>query len=557
LIKFDKFSCAYGGKTGPALEDINLEICDGEFVLITGPSGSGKSSLCRCLNGLIPHFYGGTISGSLEVQGLNPLEAGPAKMASLVGMVFQNPENQIVTSSVERELAFGLENLAFPRGLISRRIEESLDTLGIFNLRRRTIPELSGGEKQKVAIASVLALHPEVLVLDEPTSELDPQSAEDVLSNVQRLNEDLGLTVILIEHRLDRILNYVDRLVVLDQKKIFIDCSLREGLDKFYPKIVELGIGVPPVVCLAKELAAIDIKMDKLPLTVREGRRELEKIISIREIKPLPPVKKTSGKVIIRTEKLNFSYPEHQPVLKDLDLEIFSGEITAIMGRNASGKSTLIRHFNGLLKPTRGKVLIDNQDTRQKEVSVLARKIGFVFQNPDDHLFSETVEEEIGFALHNFGYKKLEIETRIVSILEKFKLSEYRFQYPRSLSGGEKQRVALASVLVLEPEILILDEPTRGMSGGLKNDLMRFLKGYAGNGRTVVLVTHDVEMVAEYADRVILISEGELVISGRKSDVLSGGLLFSPQVNRLVQPFAKKGISENILTVSELVETLK
>jgi len=229
----------------------------------------------------------------------------------------------------------------------------------------------------------------------------------------------------------------------------------------------------------------------------------------------------------------------------------------AIMGRNASGKSTLIRHFNGLLKPSRGKVWVNGVDTRQSEVSGLARKIGLVFQNPDDHLFADTVETEISFALRNFGYRQIEIESRVNEMILKFGLEDYRRQYPRSLSGGEKQRVALASVLAAQPEILILDEPTRGMQQGLKDELMHLLKEYTAQGRTVILVSHDVETVAEYADRVILLSEGEIVVSGSKYEVLSRALLFCPQINRLVQSFAKQGIAGDILTVTELTRVLQ
>lgn len=556
MIEFKNFYL-YGGQTRPALENINLQINDGEFVLITGPSGSGKSSLCRCFNGLAPHFYGGQVSGSIKVQGIDTLKSSTAELAARVGMVFQDPENQIVSTTVERELAFGMENLAFPRELIARRIEEALDTLGIFNLRRRAIRELSGGEKQKVAIASVMAFHPEVLVLDEPTSELDPQSAEDVLSNVKRLNEDLGITVVLIEHRLDRLLAFVDRLIILNRGQIQIDGNIRDVLNNRFKEIEDSGTGIPPVVRLAKSLESKNIKFDRLPLTVKEGRQELEKVVKWDKAQNLKPVKRDAEKAVIRVEKLGFIYPEGSTALKNINLEIFRGEVTAIMGRNASGKSTLIRHFNGLLKPSKGKVFVDDVDTSKTNVSALARTIGFVFQNPDDHLFSETVESEIGFALKNFGLKTDEIDSRVNEMLGKFRLEGYRKQYPRSLSGGEKQRVALASVIAGRPGILILDEPTRGMQQSLKDELMRFLREYAAQGQTVILVSHDVETAAEYADRVILLSEGELVAAGSKYEVLSRALLFSPQINRLVQSFSQRGIAGDILTVDELVSVIR
>jgi energy-coupling factor transport system ATP-binding protein len=552
LIKFKDFSYCYGCQDEQALHGINLQIDDGEFVLISGPSGSGKSSIGRCLNGLIPHFYGGSVQGSITVQGLDVLKTNTAVMAARVGMVFQDPENQIVSTSVEREIAFGPENLAYPAGLIARRIEESLDTMGIFNLRGRDIKDLSGGEKQKVAIAAVLALHPEILVLDEPTSELDPQSAEDVLSIVKRLNDELGITVVMIEHRLDRLIPYIDRLIIMDKGCIALDGGMRRILAENYDALIKTGVGAPPVVRLAKMLNNTPAGFDGLPLTVKEGRLELKKTVLRAPPKQIALPKGQAGQAIIRIDRLHYSYPSGRVALKNINLEIYRGELAAIMGRNASGKSTLVRHLNGLLKPTRGQVLIDGVDTRKTSTALLASKIGLVFQNPDDHLFADTVENEVGFALKNCGFKTAEIQARVEDITRKFGLEGYLQRYPRSLSGGEKQRVVLASVLATRPEILVLDEPTRGMQQGLKDDLMGYLKEYRRTGGTVILVSHDVETVAEYADRVILLSEGELVTAGSKYEVLARALLFSPQINRLVQSFSLQGLAGDILTPAEL-----
>jgi len=557
LIKIENFTFYYSDAEKPALKDINLKIQDGEFVLVTGPSGGGKSSICRCLNGLIPHFYGGKVAGRVEVQGLDTMKHSTKELATKVGMIFQDPENQLVAMDVEREIAFGLENLAFPRDLIAKRMEESLDTLGISDLRHRQVHELSGGEKQKVAIASVLALHPEILILDEPTSELDPKSAEEVLSIVQRLNDELGITVILIEHRLDRVIQHVDRLIVLDRGRVVADGSTRDVLDKSYQELAEIGVGMPPIIKLAHELENRGINVNGVPLTVKEGRIMLNGVFQ-KTSGPLPQGdEKGDSKPVVEVEKLWHVYPEGPTALKSVSLRIGEGEFIAIMGRNASGKTTLVKHFNSLLKPTRGMVTVDGIDTRKATITELARKVGFVFQNPNDHLFADTVEEEIGFTLRNLGLENGEIRRRINEILERFKLKEYRGQYPRSLSGGEKQRVALASVLAIQPKILILDEPTRGMEYRLKRELMEFLNEYTSQGNTVILVTHDVETVAEYADRVMLLSGGEIVVDGNKRDVLSRALLFSPQINRLVQAFDKYGVPGNILTADELLQMLK
>lgn len=602
MIKVENLTFRYGDADKPAVRDVSLEIGDGEFVLITGPSGGGKSTLCRCFNGLIPHFYGGRIAGRVEVNGLDVTQHSTRELAATVGMIFQDPENQLVAVDAEREIAFGMENLAFPRDLIAKRMEESLDTLDISAIRRRRIQELSGGEKQKVVIASVLALHPNILVLDEPTSELDPKGAEEVLTTVGRLNDELGLTVILIEHRLDRVAQYVDRLIVLCQGTIVADGPPRHVLGE--GKITDTGVGIPPIINLARGLRERGIGSGETPLTVKEGRIAFGKVfqgcfglsrdgdatagrsdgknlahpvvasllppslrgarrltgdeaISKRDSSPLANGSEQAPQPpLIEVKKLWHAYPGGCVALKGINLNIYEGEFVAIMGRNASGKTTLVKHINGLLKPTRGEVTVSGIGTGEATIAELARKVGFVFQNPNDHLFADTVEEEIAFTLRNFGFNDEETAMRVDEMLERFNLQEYRRQYPRSLSGGEKQRVALASVIAAHPRILILDEPTRGMEYRLKKELMAFLKEYRGQGGAVILVTHDVETVAEHADKVMLLSEGRIVVYGGKREVLSGALLFSPQINRLVQAFEGYGVPGDILTADEALEIL-
>ena len=556
MIKIRNLTFYYGDASRPALQDVNLDIEDGEFVLVTGPSGCGKTSLCRCFNGLIPHFYGGEIAGGLEVQGLDVMRHTTRDLATRVGMVFQDPENQLVSMDVQREIAFGLENLAFPKDVMAKRVEESLDTLGISGLRHRQVHELSGGEKQKVVISSVLALHPDILVLDEPTSELDPKGAEDVLSIVRRLNDELGITVILVEHRLDRVVHLVDRMIVMDEGRIIADGNPRAVLSN--GDITSIGAGVPPIVRIVQRLRDDGFNVDDIPLTVKEGRSMLKDIFMGARGSTLSHTGSAdNGRPAIEIDKLWHAYPEGITALKNVSLRICEGEFVAVMGRNASGKTTLVKHINGLLKPTKGKVIVNGIDTRRATIAQLSQKVGFIFQNPNDHIFADTVEEEIAFILKNLGFDSGEIAARIDEMLEMFDLEEFRRQYPRSLSGGERQRVAMASVLVARPQVLILDEPTRGMDYRLKSELMRFLNGYREKGNTVVLVTHDVETVAEHADRVVLLSEGGVVVDGNKRDVLSRALFFSPQINRLVQAFEKYGVPNNILTVDEALDILK
>lgn len=556
MIEFSNFSFRYGDNDDYALKNIDTRIEDGEFVLVSGPSGGGKSSFCRCINSLIPHFYGGIVSGDVTVNGLSIRTTTPRELARTVGMTFQDPENQLTATDVEREIVFGMENLGFDRKLMSKRLEESLDSIGIAHLRHRAIPELSGGEKQKIAIAAVLALHPRILVMDEPTSELDPKGAEEVLSVVQRLNDELGFTVILIEHRLERVIHLVDRIMLIHQGELIADGSPRDVLSDH--RILEIGVGVPPLISLANQLRKQGHPVETVPMTVKEGRGILGRVFKEATIRPVSrtPLPVNGKEPVIRVQKLWYAYDTGTTALRRIEMDINPGELVAIMGRNASGKSTLIKHFNGLLKPTRGEVCINGQKTEKFSVAQLARTVGLVFQNPDDHLFADTVEEEIGLTMKNLGWKQSDIAQRVNELLSQFRLERYRRQYPRHLSGGEKQRVALASMIAPLPGILALDEPTRGMDHGLKRELMTFLRDYCEEGNTVILVSHDVETVAEYADRVILMSEGRIIVDGDRYEVLSEALLFSPQINRLVQSFGTYGVPADILTVEEALQLL-
>ncbi len=567
MIRIKELTFRYSGGEKPAIVSISLEIEDGEFVLIAGPSGGGKSSLCRCLNGLIPHFYGGQIGGTVEVDGLDVLQHSTKELATRVGMVFQDPESQLVTMDVEREIAFGLENLSYSRALMAKRVEEALDAVGIADLRHRALSSLSGGQKQRVAIASVLALHPNVLVLDEPTSELDPKGAEEVLNVLERLNDELGITVVLVEHRLDRVVQHADRMILLDRGAIVADGSPRSVLSD--SGVEEMGIGVPPVIRLVRSLRDEGVDPRCTPLTVKEGRAALVELLqchSPEETRAESQRREVVGfaapgggdvsEPLIGVEGLYHIYPSHFAALRNISLEIHPGEFVAIMGRNASGKTTLVKHFNGLLKPTKGDVRVRGVRTKDTTVAELARNVGFVFQDPNDHLFADTVEEEVSFTLRNSGFEDRETMRVVDQMLERFDLTACRHQYPRSLSGGQKQRVALASVLASQPEVFVMDEPTRGMDHRLKTELMSFLNEYRDDGRVVILVTQDVEMVARYIDRVILLSEGQVVVDGSRREVLSEALLFSPQMNRLAQSLRGHGVPGDILTADEMVEAV-
>ena len=449
MIKFNDFSFYYPDAVTPSLDKINVRIGEGEFLVITGPSGGGKSTFLRAINGLIPNFYGGKISGDVLVQGKNASETPTNEMSELVGMVFQDPENQLISNQVEREIAFGMENLCFSQELMRKRVEEALDAVNISRLRNRTTSELSGGQKQKVAIASALAMHPSILLLDEPTSELDPRSAEDVLNVIEKINDELGLTILLVEHRLERVIHHVDRMLMIDGGRLIYDGSPRKIKSAH---IENWKVGLPPVTRLSLHFKDKIIN-NGIPLTVKEARLALKDVLSNPKNNISWDRKNSSGKVSISMDKVFFSYDGEKDVLKNISFKVYEGDMIALMGKNASGKTTLVKLMNGLIKQRKGKIELFGKKINDYPLDELIQKVGIVFQDPNLHLFNETVQEEVAFVLRNLGMEKELIDKKVEEILKRFKIYQYRNSYPHDLSGGERQRVAIASVLVSEPEI--------------------------------------------------------------------------------------------------------
>jgi energy-coupling factor transporter ATP-binding protein EcfA2 len=519
MIRFERFTYTYPGAARPVLADVTLQVAAGEFVLVTGPSGAGKSTLLRCINGLVPHFTGGTLSGSVAVAGHDPVAEGPQVLSRVVGFVFQDPETQFVVDRVEDEVAFALENQAVPREEMRPHVEAALDLLGLAPLRDRPLHTLSGGEKQRVAIAAALALQPRVLVLDEPTSQLDPHSAREVLEAVVRLNRDLGLTVVLAEHRLERVLPYADRLVHLPAPS----SPVLSGPPRGVLRHVNLA---PPLVALGKALG-----WEPLPLTIEEGRQFARDCGF--EIADSIGHSATCNRQsrILQVERLSFSY-DGVPALRDVHLEVYAGELVALMGRNGSGKTTLLNCIVGLLQPRRGTIALDGRDVAGQTTADLCRSVGYLPQNPGDLLFADTVEEELEVTLRNHGLLGAP-PIPPSELLDRLGLTDLSASYPRDLSAGQRQRVALGAVTVTRPRLLLLDEPTRGMDYRAKESLVQLLRTWQAEGTGVLLVTHDVELVAQAADRVAVLSEGRVAVDGPPRQVLSHDPLFAPQIARL------------------------
>jgi len=532
MIEITHLTYTYPNATRPALEDITLQIGDGEFALVAGLSGSGKSTLLRCLNGLVPHFSGGRINGRVTVGGHDPVAEGPHTLSQVVGFVFQNPEAQFVLDRVEDEIAFALENSGLPRTEMRLRVEEALDLLGLAALRNRQLEMLSGGEKQRVAIAAALALRPRVLALDEPTSQLDPQSAEEVLQALVSLNRDLGLTIVLAEQRLERILSHADRLIYLPTPN---GCEPRGYPFSGPPREVLQAVEqVPPLVALGKAL-----HWDPLPLTIKEGRACAGQTLpgqtwaggAERASAPCHNARPAGDLPLLRVRDVQFGY-NGAAVLRGASLDVHAGELVTLMGRNGSGKTTLLKCIAGLLRPRQGTVDLAGETLLGRETADICRQVGYLPQDPDDLLFADTVADELIVTLRNHA---LLAHPPIApdALLARLGLTGVASAYPRDLSVGQRQRVALGAVTVTRPRLLILDEPTRGMDYGAKQELVRLLREWQAEGTAILLVTHDVELAAEAADRVAVLSQGQVIADAAPGEVLGSSPLFAPQIARL------------------------
>jgi len=537
LAELSGVSYWYPGREQPALRDVSLRIDPAEVILLVGSSGSGKSTLLRCLNGLVPHFHGGTFAGRVEVDGHDTRTTTTHELSGSVGLVFQDPESQAVMTTVEREIAFGLENRGVPSSAISRLVEEALILLGLSQLRHATLASLSGGELQKVALAAVVAAQPALLLLDEPTSQLDPVSSEELLAAIRRLSEDTGSTIVLAEHRTERCLHLATRVLYMDGGALAEDGAPQQfaqwALDGHAAML-------PPV---ARLFARRENDRDwsdhceaELPMTVKDARRLLgggdgyEVLSSPRAHVPDP-----SGEPVLELQDLSIGFEADAPLLERLSFAVRRGETVALMGENGVGKSTLIRHFIGLLRPLAGKVALLGRDVAALSVARAAQDCALLGQNPNDLFVKDTVAEEIDFTLRALGISGERHEELAGDIVAELDLVDLLERNPRDLSGGERTRVALAAVTCGDPAIVVLDEPTRGMDARHKRELAATLRRWSAAERCVVLVTHDVEFAASVARRVIVLGDHGLLADGPASEVLDGSLFFSTQINRLLR----------------------
>jgi energy-coupling factor transporter ATP-binding protein EcfA2 len=554
-VRIENLSYRYRGQKRLALHGVNLEIQRGEFVVVMGPSEAGKSTLAESLNGLVPHFFRGKLWGNVVVLGADTCERTVAQMAERVGLVFQDFESQLFSTNVALEVAFGLENFSVAWEEMDERVHRALNLVGLEGMENRAPASLSGGQKQKLAIASVLAMEPEVLCMDEPTTDLDPVSKLGVFAIADELRRRQDITLIIVEHETEEALK-AQRIVLLKEGQVVRDGPAEEVLRE-----VELleSIGVQPLQ-VPQFFHSLDA--GDLPLTVEEGLNEFERRSCqvdeavYRALQQQDAERQRSyGDVAIKAEGLAYSYPGQVEALRGVDLEIRQGEFLAIVGQNGSGKTTLVKHFNGLLVPSEGLVTVEGKDTRAQGVFNLGQKVAYVFQNPDHQIFSETVYNEVAFSPRIRGCPEEEVQERVKEALEAVGLVGMEEEDPFSLTKGGRQRVAVASVLSARPDIIILDEPTTGLDYAEQRSMMELVARLNRQGHTIIFVTHSMWVVAEYAHRVIVLKDGQVLLDGSTRDVfaqedkLRDTYLHPPQI----VSFSNR-LGHTLLSVPEMVQ---
>ncbi|MFE2617703.1 ABC transporter ATP-binding protein [Micromonospora chalcea] len=523
MITFNRVTVHYAEGGPPPLRDVTFRVEEGELCLVAGRTGAGKSTLLRAINGLVPHFTGGTLHGAVTVDGRDTRTHPPRDLADVVGVVGQDPLAGFVTDTVEEELAYGMEQLALPPAVMRKRVEETLDLLGIADLRDRPLRTLSGGQQQRVAIGAVLTAHPRVLVLDEPTSALDPTAAEDVLATVTRLVHDLGVTVVLAEHRLERVLQYADRLLYLPGDGHVHDGTPATGLAHIdiAPPLIELG-----------RLAG----WTPLPLSVRDARRRASELRHrLADVQPTLAPAGADTAPTLTARKIVVRYPGTVAVA-GVDLDLRAGRVVALMGRNGSGKSSLLWAVQGSGPRHGGTVAVTGPkgtvDPKALPAGQARRHVGLVPQNSGDLLYLETVDAECAQADRETGVPAGTCRALVDQLVPGLPGD----RHPRDLSEGQRLALALAVQLTAAPPVVLLDEPTRGLDYHAKRQFTAVARMLAGNGRAVVVATHDVELVATLADRVIVMAEGEIVSDGTTAEVMLASPAFAPQVAKVLAP---------------------
>ena len=538
-------SFTYPGAQEPALRNINLQVKQGEFIVVCGPSGSGKSTLLRLLKPeLTPH---GKTEGTLRFFDKSPESFSPGESASAIGFLLQDPEYQIVTHDVLGELAFGMENLGLDNDAISLRMAEIAAYFGLEGILDKKTSELSGGQKQLLSLAAVLTMHPRVLILDEPTSQLDPTAADALLHTLTRLSRENGITVIISEHRLEQILPEATRVVIMDGGRVIADCPPREIDRKLFLNNGFVFRAMPAPMRLH---AALD-RTGPAPLHVAEGRRMLETLFSGKKLDTqLPPVPEQCGEPAVECKNLWFSYDTSGYVLRGMDLKIPKGSFFALMGANAAGKSTALSLIGGLLSPNSGTVnLLDKPLRKYTKKELYRGTVALLPQKCEAMFAAATIREDLETALSDAGLNKEQKRDRILSVARFLSLEQLLERHPYDVSGGEMQRAALAIVLLRDPQIILLDEPTKGIDNVTKQALAQKLLALCGEGKTVVIVSHDTEFVAEYCTGCAMLFSGRTTAAGDTRTFFSHHYFYTTAANKMAREFFPGAVTEEEVTL--------
>lgn len=546
-INLENVNYRYPKNQEPSLKKINLTIKEGKFIAIMGPTGAGKTTLTLCLNGLIPQLLEGELTGRITVAGKDLSKKRVQEMSKYIGLVFEDAEAQIFGRTVEEDIAFGPKNFSLPSSEIHKRVQQVLEKVGLCGFEKRNTSELSGGEKQRLAIAGVLAMQPEILVLDEATSELDPQGRAEIYQMIDDLRRERGMTILAVEHSSEEIVKRADEIIVINGGRIAWKGE-PQILFRNIPLLNQLGIKPLPVSLLGWELHQKGlITFDEIPLDVSEGEAVIKDLMKkqgkgfLKDILLYSTTNRKSkeSEALVEVTNLSYKYASGQLALENINLKVQRGEFIALIGQNGAGKTTLAKHLNGLLKPSEGEVVVQGKNTREFHTSQLSQLVGYVFQNPDHQIFSETVEKELQYGLKNAGIKGFDMEERVNEALKITGLEEKRHVHPFSLGKGERQLLAVASILALKPKILVVDEPTTGLDTIGVNNIMHLFKKLHKSGTTIIMISHDMDLVERYAERIIVMKKGRILMDDSTEKVfanfklLKEAAILPPQFVRL------------------------
>jgi energy-coupling factor transport system ATP-binding protein len=530
-ISVNNLSWQYDGRSRPAISNISFDVEKGEFILILGSSGSGKSTLALCLNGLIPQEMPGKFSGEVKIESLLTNKASLSQLTQKVGIIFQDPESQIAMLKVEDDVAFGLENRLIPLDEMKIRVKESLKSVGLLENKDDITSNLSGGMKQKLSLASMLAPMPDILIFDEPTSNLDPKSTQDLYDLMRQFKRLGKYTILAIEHKLDGLMDIVNRVLLLNPDgTLLANGNPRDVLKKHISKIKEYGIWIPSVFWIAVKIEEKykeqNIQIEPLPLTIDEAVNTFKPLIKSysgeqeKEIRNKKRKKREYKKVNqLEIKDLSFAYTDEKYVLKNLSFSVDKGDFLAIVGPNGSGKTTLAKILIGILKATSGTVFLNGKDILSIDPVEISKKMGFVFQNPEHQFLSDFVFNEVALSLRLADKPEDFIEKKVNDVLKQFELIEFKEKNPFSLSQGQKRRLSVATMLLWDQDILIFDEPTFGQDFKNSQQMWNILRDLNSIGKTIIVITHDMGFVSELTEKVILLFEGEAKFFGNTFDL--------------------------------------